>query len=140
VILAVSIVAIISAVGIYALNPAGLIAKARNSEREAHLNTIMNGIRQNLADNRNTFNCQAGGLPTSTALLMATSSGAYDIAPCLVPDYLNTMPYDPSGTSTRYASNNDYNTGYLVMRNASTGQVTLSAPQAELGQIIFLTR
>ena len=142
IIIAVALIAILVGLGFLALNPVGQLAAARNSQRSFHLNGLMNGIRQNLADmNNGSFDCDSGGaLPTSTAKKMATGVGNYDIASCLVPIYLPNMPFDPSAAGAHYASNSDYDTGYTIVRNATTGQVTLNAPAAELNKVISVTR
>lgn len=141
IVLAIALATIIFAAGIAAINPAGQLASARNSERIAHVNALTSAIRENIADNRTgKFVCAgAGDIPTSSKK-MAVGAGNYDIAPCLVPVYLFSMPFDPSAANAHYASNADYDTGYFVIKNASTGQITVSAPSAELGKAISVIR
>ena len=80
-----------------------------------------------------------GRLPTTTKN-MASASGSYNIAPCLIPTYgLFTMPFDPTASSAYYTSVTNYNTGYSIAENAS-GSITLSAPYAELKKTISVTR
>ncbi|MBS3903598.1 MAG: prepilin-type N-terminal cleavage/methylation domain-containing protein [Anaplasmataceae bacterium] len=141
VLLAVSLLAIVGGYALYAMNPGGQLAKARNSERTAHLNTIMNGIRLNMADNRSSFDCVSGTLPTSTIRRLASSgSSSYNIAPCLVPTYLPLIPHDPSMVGAHYTDPTSYDSGYHIQQNSTTKQVTLSAPGAELGATITITR
>ena len=141
ILISITLLAIITGITILALNPAKQIAGARNKDRSMHLTVIMNGIRQNMADNAGgKFTCASGDIPTTTAIMAATGTGTYNIGPCIVPLYMPSMPFDPNGTTTYYTSPTDYNSGYAVIKNASTGQVTISAPGAELGQSIFLTR
>ena len=121
------------------LNPSGQLAQSRNSQRLLHLNAVLNAIRQNIADNRGTFDCINGDIPTSTKR-MAVGFGNYDIASCLSPNYLFGLPFDPATSTARFVSNLDYDTGYLIFKNIATGQITLSAPAAELGQNISVTR
>lgn len=124
-------------VGVYflAANPAGQLASSRNSERLLHLQAIMNYIQQNIADNNNQFLCLSGPIPTSTVLI-ASSPGSYNIAPCLI---TNALPFDPATSSAHYASVSDYDTGYTILMDAS-GTITLGAPAAELGKIISVMR
>jgi prepilin-type N-terminal cleavage/methylation domain-containing protein len=140
IIVALAILTITMVIGFVALNPGGQLAASRNTQRTFHLQGIMNGIRQNMADTSgNTFTCAAGPIP-ATATKMATGGGNYDIAPCLVPVYIPVMPYDPTATGAHYISNTDYDSGYTVVRNATSGQITLTAPAAELKQSISITR
>lgn len=139
IIVATALIAIIAGVGIVVFNPAGQLAVARNSERILHLQAIMNAIRQNIADQRGqSFACASGPIPTSTKRMV--SSNGYDIAPCLVPTYIINLPFDPATSSAHYASLADYDTGYTIARNASTSEITLSAPAAELKKTISVTR
>lgn len=136
--IAVALIAVITGIGLIAGNPGGQLAKARNSQRTFHLQTIMNGIRQKMADTSGgAFTCSAGTIP-ATSTRMSVSS--YNIGPCLVPTYIPTMPFDPSSTGAHFSSTTDYDTGYNILRNASTGQITVSAPSAELNQTISITR
>ena len=141
IVVALALAAIIFAGAFSALNPGGQLATARNGQRTAHVNTLVNAIRSNIVDNRTgKFVCAgAGDIPTSSKK-MAVGAGNYDVAPCLVPTYIFAMPFDPSASGARYVSNSDYDTGYFVIKNATTGQVTVSAPSAELGKMISVIR
>jgi prepilin-type N-terminal cleavage/methylation domain-containing protein len=133
----IGIIAILASVVIVALNPARQFAQARNTQRSANVNAILNAIGQNMADNRGIWTCVgAGPLPTSSTNM---ADDAYDIAPCVVTTYLPSMPFDPSATDAHYTDNTDYNTGYSVIVD-SAGRVTVSAPAAELSMTIAVTR
>jgi prepilin-type N-terminal cleavage/methylation domain-containing protein len=137
---AMAILVIVAAIGLISLNIPGQFARARNNQRSNHLNAILVGVRQNIADNRTgIFTCASGDIPTSTKR-MAIGAGNYDIAPCLVPIYLQNLPFDPATTSARYNSVTDYDTGYYILKASSTGEITISALAAELGQSIFIKR
>jgi prepilin-type N-terminal cleavage/methylation domain-containing protein len=137
---AMAILVIVAAIGLISLNIPGQFARARNNQRANHLTAILAAVSQNIADNRTgIFTCASGDIPTSTKR-MAVGAGNYDIAPCLVPIYLQNLPFDPSTTSARYNSVTDYDTGYYIVRATSTGEFTISAPAAELGKSIFIKR
>jgi type IV pilus assembly protein PilA len=130
----IGIIAILAGVVIVALNPARQFAQARNTQRWSNVNTILNAIGQRMADNKGVFEtgCAAGPIPTSPTE-MGSGAGKYNIEPCIVPTYVSVMPMDPSvGTSTA--------TGYSIQRDAATGRITVSAPNAELGENIAVTR
>ncbi|MEK7608209.1 MAG: prepilin-type N-terminal cleavage/methylation domain-containing protein [Patescibacteria group bacterium] len=138
IVISVALITVVVGIGLIAGNPGGQLAKARNSQRQFHLQAVMNGIRQKMADTSGgAFTCSAGAIPT-TSTKMAVSS--YNIAPCLIPTYVPTMPFDPSATGAHFSSTTDYDSGYNILRNASTGQITVSAPSAELNQTISVTR
>lgn len=138
-VVSISLLAIVTIGTLVALNPAGRLASARNSQRQAHLNTILNAIRQNLADNRGTFGCAAGDIPTSTKK-MAVGAGNFDIYNCIVPNYIFSLPFDPSTSTAHFNSPTDYDTGYTVIKATSTGIITIAAPAAELKKTISITR
>lgn len=140
ILIALTLISLIAGIGFFALNPVGQFASARNTERQFHLQAVMNAIRQNIADAPGgSFSCSSGALPTSTKK-MASSAGNYNIAPCLLPSYLITMPFDPSATGAHFVSVSDYDTGYNIVYEASTTQITLSAPAAELKKTITVVR
>ncbi|PJE50511.1 MAG: hypothetical protein COV29_03830 [Candidatus Yanofskybacteria bacterium CG10_big_fil_rev_8_21_14_0_10_36_16] len=119
----IGIIAILAAVVIIAINPARQFAQARNTQRWSNVNAILNAIGQNMADNRGVFNCGVA-LPASASVM---SNTGYNIYTCIVPTYISTLPVDPSvGVNN---SPTDYNTGYTVARDASTGRITVSAPE-----------
>lgn len=136
----IGIIAILAGVVIVALNPARQFAQARNTQRWSNVNTILNSVGQRMADNRGLFQtgCAAGLIPTASTTMANT--GGYDIAPCIVPQYVSTMPFDPSDTAAHYTSNTDYNSGYAIQRDATTGRVTIAAPSAELSEVISVSR
>lgn len=141
----IGIIAILAAIVIIALNPARQFAQANNTRRFSNVNALLNAIGQRLADNRGVFEtgCAAGAIPTSTPTKMATTTGSYNIGPCIVPTYITQIPVDPNPTSTCvavYRSATDYDTCYNVQKDASTGRITVSAPSAELSETISVSR
>jgi prepilin-type N-terminal cleavage/methylation domain-containing protein len=126
----IGIIAILASVVIVALNPARQFAQARDSGRSSNLNAILNAIGANAIENRGLFNCSAGGgaLPTSS-VIMGTGVGQYNIAPCIVPTYIATLPVDPKVGS--YTSVSNYNTGYTILQE-SNGRIRLAAPNTEI--------
>ena len=136
----IGIIAILAGIVIVALNPARQFAQARNTQRQSNVEALLNAIGQNTADNKGIFTCAAGVLPTSSTDMASTGTPAYDIAGCIVPTYMSAMPFDPSATGAHYTSNSDYDSGYDVSVSTSTGRITVSAPSAELGVSISMTR
>lgn len=137
--IALALIAILSGIVVKFLNPAQQLAKARNTQRSSDVSVILTAISQNLFDNKGTFTCAGGAIPTSSTK-MANAAGSYHIGPCLVPTYLDKLPFDPSAAGAHYASSTDYDTGYFIQRNASSGRITVNAPAAELGKMISVTR
>ncbi len=113
----IGIIAILAGVVIVALNPGRQFAQARDAQRWSHVNTILNAIGQNMADNRGNWTCAAGTLPSSTTML---GTANYDISPCIVPLYVSIMPLDPS-------TGNASSTGYTVSYDSTNRRVTISA-------------
>jgi hypothetical protein len=104
----------------------------RDLERVSHADTILKAVSKNAAANGGKFTCAAGALP-ATPKAMASGEGNYNIAPCLVPQYLPLLPVDPSAADAYWVSPSDYRTGYTISRDAKTNRVTIQAPSAELG-------
>lgn len=137
--LSITLIAILAYAFISYLNPGQQLAQARNSQRSLHLNALINSVRQNIADGRGAFTCAAGAIPI-VATKMAIGGGNYDIASCISPVYIGGLPYDPLDANARYISNADYDTGYTIIKASSTGLITVSAPSAELGVTISVSR
>ena len=137
IIIIIAIIAVLAGVTIILINPPQQLARARNVQRQSDINFILNAVGQNIADNRGTFNCSSGAIPTSSTKM---ATGAYNVAPCLMPAYLDKLPFDPKADGSHYASTMDYDTGYFISQSTITNRVTISAPSAELGQTISVTR
>jgi prepilin-type N-terminal cleavage/methylation domain-containing protein len=127
----IGLIAILAAVVLVAINPARQFAQARNSQRESNVETLLNAIGQNLADNKGIFTCGTVSVPTS-ATHIGTGSGLVDLT-CLTPTYIpSAIPADPKdGTAA--------DTQYTIMVDTN-GRYTIAAPEAELGQTISSTR
>lgn len=122
----IGIIAILASVVIVALNPARQFAQARNTQRSANVNAILNAIGQNMVDNRGVWTCAgATTIPTSSATLIASST--FNIYSCVVPTYISSLPTDP--TAGVFTTSTNYNTGYTIQAD-STGRVTIAAPGA----------
>ncbi len=127
----IGIIAVLAAVVIIAINPARQFAQARDTQRWSNVNTILNAIGQNMADNKGVFTCAAGVLP-NTSTQIGSGAGNYNLEPCIIPTYVSIMPLDPtSGSSTA--------TGYSVQYTSSTRRVTVSAV-GEINTNISVTR
>jgi len=116
----IGIIAILAAIVIIAINPARQFAQARNSQRESNINTILNAIGQNLADNKGVFTCTGiGTAPDTTARAIGT--GVVNLG-CLAPTYIaSSIPFDPDGGDAA-------DTDYTIQKDA-TGRFTLCAPK-----------
>ena len=133
-------------VGVYFIvaNPVGQLKSSRNAERKLQLQTIMNAVRQNIADSPNDqFQCTVSGtLPTSSKRMTSTAgAGNYNIGPCIIGPanpYLYVLPFDPSASSSHYTSVADYDTGYTISISTS-GVVTLTAPYTETSTVMTTT-
>ncbi len=135
----IGIIAILASVVIVALNPARQFAQARDTQRSANVNAILNAMGQLMVDNRGNWDCAgAEPVPTSTATVIGSST--FDMYACIVPTYISIMPVDPQ--TGVYVDGNDYNTGYTVQADAD-GRITVAAPAAltdVIGNAISVTR
>ncbi len=130
----IGIIAVLAAIVIIAINPARQFAQARNSQRVSNLNTLLNGLGQNLADNKGVTTCTGIGVAT-TSIGTPASATVTDLSACLVPTYIpSSIPMDPKfGTAA--------DTGYEISLDAA-GRYTLCVKHAneELGTGICVTR
>lgn len=147
VLVVIGIIAILAGIVLVALNPARQFALARNSERVSNTTTILNAIGQRTADNKGVFD-GAFTVGSDTYTCPALTAGVdYDIASsggidlsCLTPTYIPAaLPFDPSASGAHWSSATDYDTGYHVLVDSS-GRYTVSAPSAELGDTVSVTR
>ena len=138
----IGILAVLLAIVLVAINPARQFALANNTQRRSDVTAVLNSIDQYAADYRGVL---PPGMPASGAsLTVSSAAGQTGAAFCnaLVPTYIAALPRDPSLGS--YIDCNTYNTTYQVtVATAAAGntpRVTVSAPNAELGAVISVTR
>jgi len=137
VLLVVAIIAILAGIVIFAINPTKQLADTRNTQRKADVNTILNAVYQYTIDTKGTI--PASITTTTTAICRSdvatsTCTGLIELTSYLTTNetYLTAIPRDPLATSTT-------STGYSISKSAN-GRVTVSAPSAEQGQTISVTR
>ena len=126
----IGIIAILAAVVIIAINPARQFAQARNSQRQANIESLLNAIGQNLADNKGITTCT--GITTS-ALKIGTPASAsiVDLGTCLSPYLPAGVPMDPGASdATNGPVGTAGNTQYTVKVD-TTGRFTVCAPNAQ---------
>lgn len=118
----IGLIAILAAVVLIAINPARQFAQARNAQRESNVETILNAIGQNIAENKGIFTCDTKTpIPISpaTSTNIGTAVGKVDLS-CLVPTYIaSAIPFDPVGGSPA-------DTLYTIQ--ASSSRYVLCAP------------
>jgi type IV pilus assembly protein PilA len=143
VLVVIGIIAILAAVVLVAVNPARQFKLARDSQRVSNVNALLNAVHQNIAEHHGSFICNGTlrSIPTTPRIVMSASSSPEsegDIAVCLVPDYLSSLPYDPSLPGANFATIADYNTGYQISQDVN-GRITASST-GELTPSISVTR
>ncbi|HTK33645.1 MAG TPA: type II secretion system protein [Candidatus Paceibacterota bacterium] len=137
----IGIIAVLAAVVLVAVNPARQFKLARDSQRVSNVTAILSAIGQNIAEHKGIFTCSGSAmtlLSATTTIKDSSTTGGTDIAACLVPDYISSLPYDPSLSTAFYTSTSTYNTGYSVSQDVN-GRITVIA-QGELTPIISVTR
>jgi len=134
------LIAALAAIVIIALNPARYFAQARNTQRTSNITSILDAVGQNMASNKGLILCPAGDPIVPTTITPIKATGGYNLAACVIPDYLAVLPFDPSLPGAHYNSVSDFDTGYQIIRDPTTGRITVSAPNAELGATISISR
>ncbi len=133
----IGIIAILAAVVIVAVNPSRQFGQANNTQRESNVNAILSAIGQYQIEN-------GGNLPSSITTTeteicetgASSCTGLIDLSVLTNSGtYLNEIPVDPSCPDDCVTNG----VGYTVLEE-SNGRVTVSAPDAELGKTILMTR
>lgn len=140
ILLVVAAIAVLASITIVAINPTKQLGQAKNAVRRADVGTIINAVYQYAIDS-------AGSLPSgvSTTLreicqtgISTSSCAALNLANLSVltstssSSYLVSIPVDPISVSTS-------GTGYFIQKTAG-GRILVSAPSAELGEVISVTK
>lgn len=141
VLLVVAIIAILAGIVILAVNPGKQLGDARNAQRSADVNTILNGVYQYTVDNngvlpssiRSSGSCELSDKTQEICKTGGNCDSLTDLSD-LTRDgvYLVTLPVDPQTKSVN-------GTGYFIAKNANN-RVTVCAPHAEQEAKISVTR
>ena len=131
VLVVIGILAILATVVLVAVNPAKQFKTARDSQRTANVASILNAVSQNVADNGGVFSCngEVKAIPT-TFKEMKSGTDGFDIADCITPTYISSLPSDPKKDGVYWETPDSYDTGYLISEDAS-GRVTVKSDIAE---------
>ncbi len=138
ILLVVAAIAILAAIVIVAINPTKQLAQTKNAQRRSDVNSIINAIYQYSIDRAGSL---PAGVSTTAQLICKTGTATATCSALSLTDlqvvtanetYLTAIPVDPTNTATA-------SVGYTVMRSAN-GRVTVSAPNAEQGETISVTK
>jgi prepilin-type N-terminal cleavage/methylation domain-containing protein len=137
VLLVVAIISILAGIVIIAINPGKQLGDSRNTQRQADVSTILNAVYQYSVDNNGvlpagitataTEACATGGTPC-TGLIDLTALTTAE-------KYLTSLPKDPQCPTGCTAGG----VGYRILKSTN-GRITVSAPGAEQGKTISVTR
>jgi len=115
------------------------LASDRNVQRKGDVNEYINSIDAYKSVHNNQVPSEI-----STSVKEISSSGADICKELSLPPVDVSLPIDPQIPSYTYLGVKDcskpYDTGYTIMYNQQTGFVTVTAPLAELGQTISMSR
>lgn len=133
--LVIGIIAILASIVIVAINPKKQLGDARDTQRRADVNTILNAISQYTVDNKGNLPTCIDTTPTEICQTDAASCANLCDLSVLTNSgtYLVKMPVDPqvnAGTG---------GTHYQVFRNAN-GRITVQAQAPENTTSITVTR
>ncbi len=149
VLLVVAVIAILAGIVIIAINPGKNLGDARNSQRSADVNTILNGIYQYELDNNGAVPPLAGTRTGAVAISTTateicintgtTCTGLVDLNILTTAGkYLVSIPGDPT-CPTGPPACNALGLGYKVALT-SNGRLVVNAPQAEQLKTISVTK
>ncbi|OGJ62597.1 hypothetical protein A3A67_02535 [Candidatus Peribacteria bacterium RIFCSPLOWO2_01_FULL_51_18] len=133
--LVIGIIAILAAIVIVAINPTKQLGDARNAQRRADVNTILNAVYQYSIDNNGSL---PAAIPTSGTEIC--KSGVNVDCTSLVNlnvltgSYLVALPNDPQADVAGVS------TDYTISKDATTSRVTVAALEAEQSATISVTR
>ena len=134
ILLVVAAIAILAGIVIVAINPGEQLGDTRNAQRHSNVNTILNAVYQYAIDNNGTL--PAGITTTATEICKTggTCAGLVDLSVLTLNEkYLTSVPSDPNGTC-------DANGVCYEIKKSSNGRITVTAPDAEQGASISVTR
>ncbi len=140
VLIVLAIIAILATIVMVSLNPTKQFKFARDSERSSHLMSLLNSLGQNMINHDGVLYCgnTSTNIPINTRTNIDSSSG-FNIANCLVPEYLQTIPFDPSKAGAYYSSPSSFDTKYSIDQD-SYGHINMYADAESTTTVIKISR
>lgn len=133
ILLVVAAIAILAGIVVLAINPSKQLGDTRNAQRKVDVNTILSAVYQYSID---TGTLPASITTTATPICKTGATSCTSMTDLTVltanEKYLTAMPNDPSSSTTS-------STGYSILKTTN-GRITVSAPSAEQGATISVTR
>lgn len=143
--LVIAVIAILAGIVIVAINPAKQLGSANNAKRFSDVKAINDAIKQHAIDNGGIYHSSIRAYPTGVnSLREVCNSGSSSNASCptgtlnlsfLVPDYLQSIPRDPSYDSASGFVSKAFaqislgsHTGYFVGRPSVGSGLIVAAP------------
>ncbi|MDH5442407.1 MAG: type II secretion system GspH family protein [Candidatus Nomurabacteria bacterium] len=141
VLLVVALIAILAGIVIVAINPGKQISDTNNTQRSADVATILNGVYQYAIDNKGSLPSSISATETEICRSGGACTGLIDLGVLVVNEtYLVEIPIDPLCDTTAGANCSvDDGAGYTIVKT-SNNRVKISAPDAENGITISVTR
>lgn len=136
----IAIFAVFGGVSLLLLRNHSTDVEQRNAERQTSVAYIV----QALTNYHKKYHNLPPEITTTDKYIENFEDGA-DICAALVPEFANDLPYDPTGGGFTVADicdapGQEYLTGYVIRRNNDATSITVSAPGAEAGQQISITK
>jgi len=137
VLIVIAIIAILAAVVIVAINPGDQLGSANNAKRSSNVTTILNAVDQYRLKNAGQVPAPITDTATEICVTGAAScTGLIDLSVLTASGkYINEIPKDP-GCPDACATNG---VGYMIKKETN-GRITVNAPDADLDEVISVTR
>jgi len=142
----IGVLAVILAITLIAINPAKQFQDASNTRRSNDVKAILDAVWQyGVANSGKLDALNIPVTPGNSPQIIGSNTGNGEVNLCddLVPSYIARMPVDPISGNSDIANDGiscaDYVTGYTIIES-SDGHITVSAPDAEAGETIAVTR
>lgn len=119
------LIAVLVSVLIFVVKPGERMPKARDDQKETHLNAIWQAVERKIdQDNGAWVDCPS--IPTDAMTAIGSNPDyQYDLYSCIVPDYLSEPLFD--ALEGYYNGPEDYDTNYRIWRDSTTGRISLRA-------------
>jgi hypothetical protein len=114
------------------------IALSNNFQRQGDIQNILNAVAQYRVANRGKIPLAISSVETN----IGSNSGDINICKDIVPQYLASMPFDPTKKGAHFTNCDSYDTGYAIYKTGDENSISIivTAPYAELSEIIKVTR